>query len=117
VNPGERMNLGGGGRLLNELIVVNDYPTPFRNLRADLAVLSPKGRVIHRESRTFSIGADTVEKPLATGGHHGDGTKPLQAPEKGPLGDYTVRIRLYQGRKMLAENTETIPVVAKKPPQ
>ncbi len=112
VNPGWKMNWGG--RFLRDLIVVNDLPTGFKNLRADLVVLNPRGKVIHSESGVFSVGADTVSRPLTTDAHHGDDTQPLLAPVKGPLGDYTVRVRLLKGRRILAENTETIPVVSRK---
>jgi beta-mannosidase len=112
-NPGDKFNWGG--RFLKELIVVNDYPREFRNLKVVLTVQDPRGRTVLTERRTCDVAADCVARPFETYDHHGDGSRPPRAPEKGPLGTYVLRVRLLQGSRLLAENHETYEVVAKKP--
>jgi beta-mannosidase len=115
VNLGE--NLNWGGRFLKHLVLVNDWPKEFRNLRVELDVTDPRGKVIHRENQTCPVvPADSVTRPFENeGDHHGDGTQPPRSIKNGPTGDYVVRIRLKQGVKTIAENTESIRVVPKKP--
>jgi len=112
-NPGDKLNWGG--RFLKDLVVVNDYPREFRNLRVVLTVQDSRGKVLRTEKRTCDIRPDSVERPFDNFDHHGDGSKPLLAPEKGPLGDYVVKVKMFQGSKLLAENSDTLSVVAKKP--
>jgi hypothetical protein len=115
LNLGE--NLNWGGRFLQQLVLVNDWPKEFKNLLVELTVQDPRGKTIHREKRVCPlVPADSVTRPFENAGeHHGDGTKPPRTSKKGPMGNYTVRVRVLQGRKLVAENTETIRVVPKKP--
>jgi len=109
-------NLNWGGRFLKDLVVVNDYPTSFKDLRVELTVEDPKGKVFHKEKALVrEVPADSVIRPFDTVDHHGDGTPPPRSDKKGPEGDYTVRVRLKRGAKLLAENSETLRVTAKRP--
>jgi len=115
INLGE--NLNWGGRFLQHLVLVNDWPKEFKNLRVELTVQDPRGKTIHRENQVCPlVPADSVTRPFENEGeHHGDGTKPARSDKKGPAGNYTVRVRVLQGRTLVAENAETIRVVPKKP--
>jgi hypothetical protein len=97
--------------------LVNDWPKEFKNLQVELTVQDPRGKTIHREKEICPLVlADSVSRPFENDGeHHGDDTKPARSDKKGPSGNYTVRVRVLQGKKLLAENTETIRVVPKKP--
>jgi len=115
LNLGE--NLNWGGRFLKQLVLVNDWPKEFKDLQVELTVQDPRGKTIHRERKLCpSVPADSVTRPFEhEGEHHGDGTQAPRSAKNGPVGDYTVRIRLRQGGKVVGENTETIRVVHKKP--
>jgi beta-mannosidase len=109
-------NLNWGGEFLKHLVVVNDYPNEFKGLLVELTVEDPRKKVIHREKKVCpKVPADSVTRPFETPHHHSDGTEPPRSKKNGPAGDYTVRIRLKQGSKVLSENSETIRVVPNKP--
>ncbi len=111
-NPKDVLNWGDS--FLRELMIVNDLPRSFKNIKVIIQVMNPRKKVIYQENARCSLEADCVARPFA---HYEKGFHQtnFSLPEKALLGTYTVWIKLFDGHgKVLSSNCENFEVISKQ---
>jgi len=111
-NRGDILNWGAS--FLERVLLVNDYPNPFKGLQVEVRLADPKGKILFRDKKSCNVPADSVVQPFVAPMRFNH-IKGFAVPAQAAYGTYEVRLRVWDKRgKLIAHNEHEIKVVPKK---